>query len=285
MKRRLPTWLLFGALSLSPLMARGQETKGSMARGTILDVPTLQTGGLSQTSLGTDPSVSVRELSIPQRAASTYRKGVDRLAKNDPAGSLVHFQRATSEFPDFYEAYYAMGLAQLTLGHAEEAQQAFQKSINASGGHYPEPHFGLSVLLCNQQHFIEAEPIIRKALELAPGFGPGHFILAWDQLGLNRPDEAEKSARQALLQDPGLAPAHLLLADIYDRRTDYSAVLAELDVYLRLVPHGELSDQVRSVRQSLKRKLARSVVIVAAAQASITSGAGAPPSAPSGTKR
>jgi tetratricopeptide (TPR) repeat protein len=136
---------------------------------------------------------------------------MDRLAKNDPAGSLVHLQRAASEFPDFYEAYYVMGLAQLNLGHDGEAQQAFQKSIDASRSHYAEPHFGLSALLCNQQKFTEAEPIIRKTLELAPGFGPGQLILAWALFGLNRLDEAEKSAHEASMRDPRIAMAYLLL--------------------------------------------------------------------------
>lgn len=44
-----------------------------------------------------------------------------------------------------------MRLAQLRLGHDVEAQEAFQKAIDASGGHYAEPHFALSTLLCNQQ--------------------------------------------------------------------------------------------------------------------------------------
>ncbi len=267
MNRRLSTWLLFGALFLLSLMAHGQGTNSNMARRTTPNTPSFQAEGPSEISRGTGAPVSVRELSIPERAGNAYKKGIDRLAKNDPAGSLVHLQRAASEFPNFYEAYYAMGLAQLILGHEEEAQQAFQQSINASGGHYAEPHFGLSALLCNQRKFTEADPIIQKALELAPGFGPGHFILAWALFGLNRLDEAEKNAHEALMRDPRLALAHLLLANIYNRRSDYSAVLVELDAYLRLTPDGALSDQVRLVQESLKRKLATSVVIVAAARA------------------
>jgi tetratricopeptide (TPR) repeat protein len=170
-------------------------------------------------------------------------------------------------FRNFYEAYHAIGVAQLSLGHDEGAQQAFQKSIDASGGHYAEPHFGLSALLCNQQKFTEAEPIIRKALELAPGFGPGHFILAWTLFGLNRLDEAEKIAHEASIRDPKLTLAHLLLANICNRRSDYSAVLVELDAYLRLEPDGPLSDQVREAQECVKRKLAGSVVSIAAAQA------------------
>ena len=58
----------------------------------------------------------------------------------------------------------------------------------------------------------------------------------------------------------------VMLANIYNRRSDYLAALGELDAYLRLTPDGALSDQVRLVQESLKRKLARSVVIVAAAR-------------------
>jgi len=248
MNQRLSTWLLFGAFLLWPLTACGQETNLSMARRT------------------TGASVSVRELSIPESASNAYKEGIDRLAKNDPAASLVHLQRAVSEFPDFYEAYYAIGLAQLKLGHEEEAERAFRNSIDASGGDYAEPHFGLSVLLCNQRKFIEALPIIHKALELAQSFGPGQFILAWALYGLNRLDEAEENAHEALAQDPSFAPAHILLANIYNRRSDYFAALGELDAYLRLMPHGALSDQVRGVEKFLKRKLASSIVIVEAAR-------------------
>ena len=267
MNPRLSTWLLFGTLLMWPLTARGQETNSRIARRMIFNAPSFEAEGPTETSRANSPSVSVRGLSIPRRASNAYKKGIDHLAKHDPAGSLVHLQHAASEFPDFYEAYYAIGLAQLNLGRQEEAQQAFQRSIDASGGHYAEPHFGLSLVLCNQQKFAEAEPIIRRALELAPSFGPGHFILAWALFGLNRLDEAEKDSHEALMRDPRLALAHLLLAHIYNRRGDSSAVLSELDTYLRLTPDGPLSDQVRVVQESLRRKVAVPVVIAGAGRA------------------
>jgi tetratricopeptide (TPR) repeat protein len=233
----------------------------------IFNAPSFQAEAPTETSRANSPSVSVRELSIPRRASNAYKKGIDHLAKHDPAGSLVHLQHAASEFPDFHEAYYAIGLAQLNLGRQEEAQQAFQRSIDASDGHYAEPHFGLSLVLCNQRKFAEAEPIIRRALELAPSFVPGQFILAWTLFGLNRLDEAEKNAHEVLVRDPRLALAHLLLAHIYNRRGDSSAVLSEVDAYLRLTPDGPLSDQMRVAQESLRRKGAMSVVIAGAGRA------------------
>lgn len=123
------------------------------------------------------------------------------------------------------------------------------------------------MLLCHQQKFTEAEPIIRKALELAPSFGPGYFTLAWALFGLNRPDEAEKNAHEALMRNPTFAPAHLLLADIYNRRSEFSAALVELDAYHRLAPDGALSDQARRFREFIKDKMARSSLILEAARA------------------
>lgn len=267
MNQRLSRWLLFGALLVWQQAASGQEMTSRIRGMTMLNTPSLQREDPAETLRRSGRSVSARELTIPERAMNAYKRGVGRLTKRDPAGSLAHFQRAISKFPNFYEAYYAMGLAQLTLGHEEEAQQAFQKSIDASGGHYAEPHFGLSVLLCSRQDYAAAEPIIRKALELAPAFGPGHFILAWVLVSLNRMDEAERNAHEALVRDPDLALAHLLLANIYIRRGGYSTVLVELDAYLRLKPDGPLSDQVRLAQESLKGKLARSIVIVSAPRA------------------
>ena len=144
-------------------------------------------------------------------------------------GSLVDFQRATSEFHGFYEAYFALGLAQLDLGHEEEAQQALQKSIDESGGHYAQPFFAMSMLLCGHRKYADAEP-------------------------LNDVDQAERMDREVLLQDPTLAPAHLLLSDIYNRRSDYSAALSELDAYLRLKPDGATT----SCRKDSARAASRS---------------------------
>ncbi|PYU70312.1 MAG: hypothetical protein DMG49_11645, partial [Acidobacteria bacterium] len=67
----------------------------------------------------TDYAVSVRELRIPVKARNAFEKGLERLAKNDAVGSRTQFERATTAFPDYYEAYYHIGAADLRLGHEE----------------------------------------------------------------------------------------------------------------------------------------------------------------------
>src|SRR5436309_9645595 len=61
-------------------------------------------------------AVSARELKIPGKARGEYAKGLGSLAKKDLTGSLKHFTKAAQAFPDYYEAYYHMGVVETTLG-------------------------------------------------------------------------------------------------------------------------------------------------------------------------
>lgn len=53
--------------------------------------------------------MSVRELRIPMKARIAFEKGLPRLEKNDAVGSQTQFVRATTAFPEYYEAYYLNG--------------------------------------------------------------------------------------------------------------------------------------------------------------------------------
>jgi cytochrome c-type biogenesis protein CcmH/NrfG len=79
-------------------------------------------------------------------------------------------------------------------------------------------------------------------------------------------DQAERIDREVLLQDPTVARAHLLLSDIYNRRSDYSAALSELDAYLKLTPDGAPRGQVRGGKKPIEQRLAKSTVTVEAAR-------------------
>ena len=123
---------------------------------------------------------------------------MELLAKKDPAGSLPHFQRAISEYAGYYEAYDRIGAAELKLWHVPEAEQAFRKSIEVSGGQFAHPLLALGAILDEQKNFAEAESVIRKGLDLDHDSWKGHFYLALALFGSNRMEEAEKSVREAL---------------------------------------------------------------------------------------
>jgi len=210
----------------------------------------LHSGAQSQQSSN---EVSVRELSIPPKALHAFEQGMKLLAKKDPAGSLPHFQRAISEYAGYYEAYDRIGAADLILWRIPEAEQAFRKSIDLSGGQYAHPLLALGAILVDQKEFSEAISVIRKGLDLDPDSWRGHYYLGLALFGLNRFEEAEKSARDALLRKTDFARAYLLLADIHRRAKDYRSLVSDLDGYLKLAPDGPDSRWAQAMRDAAQR--------------------------------
>lgn len=200
-------------------------------------------------------TVSVRDLKIPGKAKTELQKGLERVGRNDPAGGLEHFQKATELSPEYYEAYYHRGTMEMKLGHRDQAMQSFQTAIELSGGEYAWAEFGLAYLLYLEGKASEAEPIVRRGLEVDGNSPDGHAILGMVLMRLDRLEEAEKSAQEAVLKKPDYAEAYLVLADVCVRRHEYRVQIENLDAYLRLAPNGPASAKVREVRVTTLRIL------------------------------
>jgi tetratricopeptide (TPR) repeat protein len=217
---------------------------------------TLHLTRFAQAPSGQNPYlVSVRELSIPSKAAREFQKGLECSAKNDSAGSLLHFHRAVQEYPKFYEAYLQMGFAYRHLGQAAEAEQAMRTSIAVSGERFADAHFSLGEILAAREQYGDAEKAVRRGLKLQPTSWAGQYILARSLYGLNRLEEAEDSAKRALKLKSDFARVHLLLANIHIRTRDDAALLEDLDAYLALDPNGEMSVKASRMRVAVLRRL------------------------------
>jgi tetratricopeptide (TPR) repeat protein len=180
------------------------------------------------------------------------------LARSDAAGSLAHFQAAVAEYPGYYEAYDRIGAANLQLWHIPEAEQAFRKSIEVSGGGYARPLLALGAILDDQKNFAEAVAVIRKGLDLAPDSPTGYYYLGRALFGLDRLEEAESNAREALRRKAAFPSVHLLLADIHGKKKEYESLVADLNDYLRLAPDGPDSEWARNVRAAVERMIVES---------------------------
>ncbi len=195
-------------------------------------------------------AVSVRELSIPPKALGAFERGLELLAKKDAAGSLQQFQRAISEYAGYYEAYDRIGAADLVLWRVQDAEQAFRKAIDVSGGQYAHPLIALGAILNENEKFAEAESVVRKGLALDPASWRGHYYLGLALFRLKRLEEAEKSAREALRVKADFPEAYLLLADIHSGEENYRSLVDDLNQYLKLAPNGPASAGVKALRES-----------------------------------
>jgi Tfp pilus assembly protein PilF len=202
-------------------------------------------------------TVSVHELKVPGKARSAFEKGLESLAKKDPQASLAHFKEATNAYPDYYEAFYQIGLVSMELRRGPEAEQALQRAIDLSGGGYAEPQFALGALLCEREAWTDAERVVRRAIDVDPNSWKGYFFLGQALFGENRLDDAEKQAKESLLRKSDAASAYILLANVHIRRHEYVMALNELDKYLALKPTGPTAAQARDVRAAAQRVVSR----------------------------
>jgi tetratricopeptide (TPR) repeat protein len=201
--------------------------------------------------------VSVHALSIPDKARNDYNKGVRHLIQKDWAASVPDFQHAIKSFPNFFEAYDMLGVAQLAMQNWSDAEAAFRQSIELSHGTYGPPHFGLGLILCiDHKQYADAEAAVREGLDSDPADADGHFALAWVLYSMSRFHEAEQSAREAVRCKPSFAEPYLLLAQIHLHRNEFAPAIADLDGYLKLDPNGPRSARMRSVRAAAQQALA-----------------------------
>jgi tetratricopeptide (TPR) repeat protein len=208
-------------------------------------------------NVGSKYTVSARELKIPGKARHEFAQGLGSLEKNDFTGSANHFTKAAQAFPEYYEAYYHLGVAKTRQGLLEEAMPAFQKAIDLSGGRYAWAEFGIGYVQYLEGKSEEAVATIRRGLEADQNSADGYLFLGMTLLRLNRLDEAEKSAREALLRNPNLAQAYLVLSDAYGRRQEYAAQLQGLEAYLKLEPNGADSENAQQAREKVLGLIAK----------------------------
>jgi tetratricopeptide (TPR) repeat protein len=161
---------------------------------------------------------------------------------------VPEFNKALEKCPDFYEAYYERGIAELQLHHHTDALESFQRAINLSGGRYVPASFGYALALVRAGNPHDAEAIVRRGLEL--GSTPdGHVVLSVVLIELHRLDDAEKSAREALLlHGRGANQAYLALASIHAERRDYRAEAQDLETYLKLEPADADRQRLTEIR-------------------------------------
>jgi tetratricopeptide (TPR) repeat protein len=202
-----------------------------------------------------DAVVSVQELAIPAKAVCAFEKGTSLLLRGDAEASLPYFATVIELAPSSYRAHHNLGLAHYHLGQLDAAAQDFQSSIDLTSGSFAPSLFGLSMIFCQRSQFPDAESLIRKGLFLNPGSAIGKYCLGLVQYSLGQIPQALQSALDARARDPDLADVHVLLARIHERQHNPSAVVADVQAYLKLDPRGSLQDEARKLLARAQQSL------------------------------
>jgi len=204
----------------------------------------------------TGSPVSAHELSMPQKARDLMDSGKKKLYTDKNAlEALQDFQAAVAVAPAYYEAYYQMAMAEVSLEKNEDAERDFGKSIESSSDKYGEAEIGLGTLLLNRWNNSEGEKAIRRGIALAPNDWLGHYELGRALFNEKRMHEAKESAEQARVLAPDAAIVYRLLSNIHLTERDYPALLLDLDAYIKLDPDSPMGIHAKKLREQVAAKI------------------------------
>ena len=201
-------------------------------------------------------TVSAHELSMPKKARDLMYSGKQKayFGKNLDAG-LTDFQNAVAVAPDYYEAYYQIGMTYLQLNKRGEAESNFRKSIELSKDTYGEPVIGMGTMLVDKADSAAGEKMIRRGLELSPNFWLGYYELGRARLAENHIADAKKAAEHARSLMPNAAMIYRLLANVHMREKDYPALLTDIDTYLNIDPNSPAGAYAKEMREEVIQKI------------------------------
>ncbi|HEX5424266.1 MAG TPA: tetratricopeptide repeat protein [Candidatus Acidoferrales bacterium] len=212
--------------------------------------------GSSSDAAGPPSSISAHELSAPAAARQNYAKGKDLMSKKNYDAAIAAFEQATREFPDFYEAYAQMGVAQYVSGHAVEARASLKKSIDLSKGKYPDALFDLAEVLNDLGKYSDAESLAKQVIALDASSWHGYFESARAFHGLQQYKDAETNAKKAVELAPRNVQTYVILTNIHIRMHDYPSAVHDIDGYLKLDSTSPTADAMRSTRAQLVKAIA-----------------------------
>jgi Tfp pilus assembly protein PilF len=205
------------------------------------------------TPSGKNP-VSQHELTVPSKAHEYFDKGLQLIVdKSDYHGAVEQFSKAISKFPDYYEAYAAMGLAQSKLGDATAAETSLRKSIAMSNEKYPQAMVDLASLLNTGKRFSEAEPLLHSAVSLDGTSWRAQYELAVTLSGEKKFTDAVPCATAARDDKPDEPQPYLLLYTLHIQTDNFSAAIADIDGYLKVSPNGATADRLRKLREQIEK--------------------------------
>lgn len=215
------------------------------------------------------PSISARELAVPEAARALMSSGMNRLYKEKNAQAALHdFQSATKKAPAYYEAYYQAGMAYLSLQNEAEAEKQFRKALERSEQKYGDADIALGTLLLGHQQERDGEMFLRQGLALNPQSWPGQVELGKLELARGHLPAALAAGEKAASLAPLQPMVYRLLALVHIKEKDYPALLSDLDRYIRLDPDSPAGVRAKELRAQIEQQVQHSE---SAAAASATS--------------
>ena len=183
---------------------------------------------------------------FPKAALKEFDRGTENAHKGKLDDAIKHYKKAIELAPNFYPAHNDLGTAYLQKGDLPSAQTEFEAVVKANPSD-ASAYFNLANAALLSQRYEDGLGYVGQGLSKQPNSGTGLFIQGSLYRHLGRMPEAERSLRNSLQADPSLANAHLELVNLYRQQENRSAVVAELQAFLKLYPNNPIAPRVKDM--------------------------------------
>ena len=226
---------------------RGDATEQNVE---ILLVPEEKLGNSSAAG-----SISADELKIPTKAKKEFDRGKRLLnEEKKPNESIGAFQNAIDSYPDYADAYFLLGTAQMQTGALAAAEASLRKAISIDSKR-TGPYYPLAMILFGQKKFSDERQVLEDAQKIEPSDWRWGFELARSNAQQGNWGKALEAALEVRKMPNAPTKIHLLLGDIYSNSGHVKEAIDELELFVHLDPESPFVSRVKQVLPELKKQL------------------------------
>lgn len=249
---------------LDPAMYRLQivTLTGEMEQSIEVGPSSADKKGRINIALKFDPSfhsegratVAVKQLAVDEEAKKEYRKAIKALNRKETEQAIEHLQKSLELAPHYSTSLNRLGTIFYLSQDYRQAEAYFRKAQSYAPDNYP-PVVNLGAALFSLGRLEEALEMNRRAVEMRPQDPLARSQLGQTYWALGDLESALKQLKLAKALDPGhFSYPQLVLAEIYDQRKDYAAVVRELEEFLEEHPDSPLSGRVTESLNRVRSK-------------------------------
>jgi Flp pilus assembly protein TadD len=206
-------------------------------------------------SLRKKDTVSAAELSVSEGAMREFRKAQDCLSRRDVPGAIERLNKAVELSPQFAVAWNLLGTIAYQTGKFEQAESHFRRALKEDSELYP-PLVNLGGALMALKRDREALEVNLAAVKSMPGDPLAQSQLGKNYYYLGQLDEAETHLKRAKTLDPShFSFPQLTLVEMYVKRNQIQAAIAETEEFLKLHPDSEYAPRLRQLLDAARAHL------------------------------
>lgn len=191
---------------------------------------------------------------VPLDAQAALEKGRAAAAEKKTDEAIIHLQKATRIYPDYYEAHLTLGRLYMDTSQWEKAETSLRQAVRID----PRALTALTSLgetYRREKKYEEAQKILDGALKLDNNSWESNFTLGRIYWELKDIPKAGKYVARSIELQPDVAEGHLLAGNIFIRAGLPENALIEYEEYLRLAPNGEFAAQTHELVGKLRKNV------------------------------